>query len=161
METVGFCHATVVLTSEISVWNRHISVGDSMRVPSCEHSVGSEIFVFFYKLSCLQQHPPHTQTPSTCTPMHHTWGMREHLAPTGSRVLGSEDWLVYAIQVLELYPILLLVATFAEKMGGSHIVFHTDNQAIVAVLNKQTSKCPRIMAILRSLVLLLLLQHHT
>lgn len=66
------------------------------------------------------------------------------------------DWLTYSIQVLELYPIFLLVAIFADKIAGSHIVFHTDNQAIVAVLNKQTSKCPHIMAIIRPLVLLLL-----
>ena len=34
---------------QISVWNRHIFVGDSICVTSCEHSVGSEIFVFLSK----------------------------------------------------------------------------------------------------------------
>ena len=101
-------------------------------------------------------------TPTTHSNAIHLYTDASHLGYGGTFgtnwIQGTwpEDWLVYSIQVLELYPILLLVATFAEKMGGSHIVFHTDNQAIVAVLNKQTSKCPRIMAILRPLVLLLL-----
>ena len=63
----------------------------------------------------------------------------------------SEDWLVYSIQVLEQYTIFLLVVTFAKKMGGSHIIFHTDNQAVVTVPSKHTSQCPLIMAILRPL----------
>ena len=36
----------VLCLSQKCVWNRHIFVGDSIRVPSCEHSVGSEIFAF-------------------------------------------------------------------------------------------------------------------
>ena len=39
----------VMSFTKISVWNRHIFVGDSIRVPSCKHSVGSEIFVFLSK----------------------------------------------------------------------------------------------------------------
>ena len=38
-----------LVSIHISVWNRHIFVGDSIRVPSCKHSVGSEIFVFLSK----------------------------------------------------------------------------------------------------------------
>lgn len=101
-------------------------------------------------------------TPITNSDAIHMFTDASHLGYGGTFgsnwIQGSwpDDWLRYSIQVLELYPIFLLVATFADKIAGSHIVFHTDNQAIMAVLNKQTSKCPVIMAIVRPLVLLLL-----
>ena len=52
-----------------------------------------------------------------------------------------------------------LVATFASALTHTHVVFHCDNQAVVAILNKQSSKCKSIMSILRPLILLLL-QHN-
>ena len=36
------------------------------------------------------------------------------------------------------------------------IIFHSDNQAIVHVINKQTSKKPKVMALVRRLVLVCL-----
>jgi hypothetical protein len=66
------------------------------------------------------------------------------------------SWSDLNIAVLELFPIYLLLAMFAHKLQHSHITFFTDNQAVVYIINKQTSKCPIIMAILRPLVLLLL-----
>lgn len=66
------------------------------------------------------------------------------------------SWQGHDITVLELYPILMLVATFAHKITNSRIIFHCDNQAIVAVINKQSSKCKKIMQLVRPLVLTLL-----
>jgi hypothetical protein len=66
------------------------------------------------------------------------------------------NWQSLNIAILELYPIYLLLAIFAHKLQHSHITFYTDNQAVVHIINKQSSKCPSIMSILRPLVLLLL-----
>lgn len=72
--------------------------------------------------------------------------------------LWPAHWKALNIAVLELFPIYLLLAMFAHKLTNAQITFLTDNQAVVHVINKQTSKCPIIMQIVRQLVLLLL--HH-
>ena len=66
------------------------------------------------------------------------------------------NWTSLNIAVLELYPIYLLLAMFAHKLHNTKITFYTDNQAVVHIINKQTSKCPILMQIVRPLVLLLL-----
>ena len=65
-------------------------------------------------------------------------------------------WLKYSIALLEIYPIYLIVKMFAPKMKNSTVNFICDNAAIVEIINKQSSKCPKIMSILRPLILTLL-----
>ncbi len=60
-----------------------------------------------------------------------------------------EHWKKSHIAILEVYPILALVNTFGHKFANSAIVFHCDNQAVVEIINKQSSKDPNIMAIIR------------
>ena len=45
---------------------------------------------------------------------------------------------------------------FACKLVNAKIIFHCDNEAVVAIINKQTSKNAQLMSIMRPLVLLLL-----
>ena len=66
------------------------------------------------------------------------------------------DWASLNIAVLELYPVLVLISTFAQYIQGQQVTFHSDNAAVVAVLSSKTSSCPHMMAILRPLVLTLL-----
>ena len=63
--------------------------------------------------------------------------------------------------MLELYPILALIGTFGSKLENHSILFHSDNEGVVEIINKQTSssKKPVIMNIVRPLVLLLM-QHN-
>ena len=68
-------------------------------------------------------------------------------------------WQELNIAVLELFPIYLLISIFGHKLRNSHVTFLCDNQAVTVIINKQTSKDPTIMSILRPLVLLLL-QHN-
>jgi len=65
-------------------------------------------------------------------------------------------WRALDIMVLELYPIFLIISSFAQKLQNSTIMFHCDNEPIVTILNKQTSKHPVVMHIVRPFVLLLL-----
>ena len=62
------------------------------------------------------------------------------------------------ITVLELYPILVLIATFGHRIKNSSLMFHSDNIGVVEIINKQSSpsKKPMIMNIVRPLVLLLM-----
>ncbi len=64
-----------------------------------------------------------------------------------------EPWHVYGITFLELFPIVLAIHLFGDKFRNKRLVFHTDNQACVFIINKQTSKSPRIMKLVRQLVL--------
>ena len=60
------------------------------------------------------------------------------------------------ITTLELYPILVLIGMFGHKIKNSTVVFHSDNDGVVKVLNKQSSTNKIIMSIVRPLVLLLM-----
>ena len=70
-----------------------------------------------------------------------------------------KQWKKLHITVSELYPILVAVAVFANKLANKHVRMHSDNMAVVSVINVQTSKCPRVMHLLRILVLVCL-QHN-
>jgi hypothetical protein len=65
------------------------------------------------------------------------------------------SWQKYHITFLELYPIFVLIHVFGGLLRNSNIVFHCDNSAVTAILNKQSSKNSDVMAIVRPLVLLL------
>ena len=67
-----------------------------------------------------------------------------------------DSWAKLNIALLEIFPILVLVASFGPKIQNSKILFHCDNSAVVAIVNKQTSTDKLIMKVVRPLVLLLL-----
>jgi hypothetical protein len=55
---------------------------------------------------------------------------------------------------LELFPIVIAVELWGHKMANHKITFFSDNEATVCVLNKQSSKDPYMMKLIRRLVLL-------
>ena len=65
----------------------------------------------------------------------------------------SASWNALNITVLELYPIVAAVETWEAAWANSSVCFYTDNEALVAIINKQTSKEPCVMARLRLLIL--------
>ena len=67
-----------------------------------------------------------------------------------------DEWKKLHISFLEMYPIYVTIALFAPKLRNSSITFHSDNMGVVHILNKQSSKCPFIMQLIRPLVLILL-----
>jgi hypothetical protein len=60
------------------------------------------------------------------------------------------------ITTLELYPVLAIVTMFAHRIKNSHILFHSDNEGVVYIINKQSSRNKIIMNIIRPLVLVLM-----
>ena len=57
------------------------------------------------------------------------------------------------INILELYPITLAVFLFSQDWCNKNILFICDNLAVVHCLNKQTSKDPVMMQLIRIIVL--------
>jgi len=67
-----------------------------------------------------------------------------------------ESWQDESIELLELYPIFLLVLIFKNSLSHKRVMFHCDNTAVVQILNKQSSKAYRIMNLLRPMILTML-----
>ena len=55
--------------------------------------------------------------------------------------------------MLEFYPIVAAVEMWGAAWANSSICFYIDNEALVAIINKQASKEPCVMALLRKLIL--------
>ena len=62
-------------------------------------------------------------------------------------------WRNYNIAILEFYPIVLSLYLWGHKMHNQCIIFFTDNEALVSVINKQTSKDSGLMSLVRKMVL--------
>lgn len=65
----------------------------------------------------------------------------------------SEIWLSFDITFKELLPIVLALEILGSKMRNQCIVLHTDNEAVVHIINRQTCKVSVVMALVRRLVL--------
>ena len=63
------------------------------------------------------------------------------------------SWRSYNISVLELYPIMAAAIVWGGRWANRSVCFYTDNEALVPIINKQTSREPHIMALIRPLVL--------
>ena len=63
-----------------------------------------------------------------------------------------EHWLGHNITLLEFFPILAAVELWASRLADRRIVIHTDNLALVHILNNNTSKDKTIMVLVRKLV---------
>lgn len=63
------------------------------------------------------------------------------------------DDLMRDITFLELVPIVLALHLFEHELCLKMIMFHTDNKALVTIINKKSSKSKRVMQLIRPLVL--------
>ena len=79
-------------------------------------------------------------------------------------ILGEEwamgqwpsSWKKKGITLKEFFPIVLAIKIWAEKLGNKCITFHSDNEAVVHIINAQTSKEPEIMGLVRELVVVVM-----
>ena len=67
--------------------------------------------------------------------------------------LWPEKWHSFNITVLELYPIVAAIRIWGSALANKRIEFVTDNQALVWIINQQTSKSRQVMFLLRMLIL--------
>lgn len=57
-----------------------------------------------------------------------------------------------SIAFCEFYPLVLAVFCWASHLANRRVRFRTDNEAVVAIINKQSSGCDRIMHLVRMFV---------
>ena len=62
-------------------------------------------------------------------------------------------WKTFNVTILEFFPIVLAIEIWGPLMPNKCIVFFSDNQAVVEIINRQTSKDRSIMVLLRHFVL--------
>lgn len=67
-----------------------------------------------------------------------------------------DNWVNTNIAILEFFPIVLSLHLWGADMRNRSILFYTDNEALVHVINKQSCKDKTLMVFVRSLVLLCL-----
>lgn len=65
----------------------------------------------------------------------------------------SEE-LMKDITFLEMVPVVLALYLWGKQLSQKNVVLHIDNQALVYVINKQTTKSKRLMQLVRQFVLL-------
>ena len=65
------------------------------------------------------------------------------------------------ITFLELVPIVLALSLWKTDLHKKRILFHTDNSALVSIINCQSSKSKRTMSLLRPMVLTLMTHNIT
>ncbi|XP_041347370.1 uncharacterized protein LOC121367333 [Gigantopelta aegis] len=71
----------------------------------------------------------------------------------------TEWWkmgLLRNITFLELFPVVVAVTIWGNRLQNKKLLFHIDNEAVVVVINKKTFKCAMVMTLLRKLVLITL-----
>ncbi|XP_062604208.1 uncharacterized protein LOC134266009 isoform X1 [Saccostrea cucullata] len=64
-----------------------------------------------------------------------------------------ENWKNLNIMTLEFYPIVLAVSTWGRLFANHSILFFTDNEALVSVINKLSSKDQLVLQMVRYLVM--------
>ena len=66
----------------------------------------------------------------------------------------DDEWRGQSITLLEFYPIVVAVSVCADsRLSNKCISFHSDNRAMVDIINSQTSKDTKVMHLMRKLVL--------
>ena len=59
----------------------------------------------------------------------------------------------YSIAWKEMFPIVAAMEIWGQDLEGKQVIFNTDNMSVKHIVNKQTSQCPKIMSLVRHLVL--------
>jgi hypothetical protein len=57
------------------------------------------------------------------------------------------------ITFLELFPVVVALNIWGTDLKNKKILFHIDNMSVVIIINKKSSKFPRVMTLVRRLVL--------
>lgn len=108
----------------------------------------------FLEINWLSDFDLHLYTDSAGNPQ---LGCGVYLQGQWAYFQWPHEWqntdIISDITFLELIPIVLAVMLFKSHFHNKKIMFHTDNIALVAILNKKTSKSKRVMQLVRPLVL--------
>ena len=62
------------------------------------------------------------------------------------------NWIGKNISALEFYPIVLSLCLWGDQLNNQCVLFFTDNEALVHVINRQSCRDPSLMVFVRELV---------
>lgn len=99
-------------------------------------------------------------TPCIFLQMLVIWVMGESLGLNGSMVLLQNIGLTTTYQCENFSQLSLLWKCGGATLSNSSIVFHSDNSAVVHIINRNTSKDPNLMKLMRRLMVASLLQNN-
>ena len=71
------------------------------------------------------------------------------------------EWEGIEISAKELVPMVMAAAIWGKQWSGSHVCFHCDNMAVVAILGSRTAKTPLLTHLLRCLSFFSAISAHT
>lgn len=150
----AFCARLARSTSCVSKPHHHVRVTEGLRA---DISVWLEFLSQFNGVSMWQ------------TPMPLEDTLQVHSDAAGSLGFGvffdnrwcAQRWptswansgILRDLTFLELFPILVAVCLWREHFKDRKVLFWCDNQAVVRVINRQTSRSERVMRLVRKLVL--------
>ena len=106
---------------------------------------------FFLDPKCLTSHTLHLYTDAA-----QSLGFGAVLQEQWFYGAWPDEWKLFDITFLELFPIVLALHLWGHLLANKRIVFHTDNMALVFILNKFSSKDPTVMKLVRPLALVCL-----
>ncbi len=72
------------------------------------------------------------------------------------QIVFPKHWSDRGIVYLELFPIVVMAHICQNQLKDTRVIFHTDNWAVMNILNKASSKLPIIMTLVRPLMTLAL-----
>lgn len=64
----------------------------------------------------------------------------------------ADKWLAFHISVREFLPIVMAIEIWGPLVANTSITFHSDNTAVVHIINKNTSKDLDLMKLMRCLM---------
>ncbi len=64
-----------------------------------------------------------------------------------------EQEILRDITFLELFPVIVAIEIWGSHLKNKKILFHIDNNSVVSIINRKSSKSQRVMALVRKLVL--------
>ena len=88
--------------------------------------------------------------------------LQSDAADTGFAAILNNEWFMGGfsaeekslhITVRELYPIAISLGVWSANFQNKCVLFMCDNEAVVHIINKQTSKDPKVMSVLRFFII--------
>ncbi len=97
---------------------------------------------------CLLQHwnghsffPPHLPSTHVYSDASRSYGCGAFIAETGCfQLQWPLSWSDIEITAKEMVPIVVAAAVWGHECSGTHVCFHSDNEAVVALISKRYSK---------------------
>ena len=102
-------------------------------------------------VSLLQSHLSRPPDTHVFTDASGNWGCGSVCGNHWFKAQWSDKWSTVNITTKELVPIILSVAVWGRELRAQHVLFHSDNAAVVAVIQAGSSRDSGIMHLLRCL----------